>query len=253
MLVLSRKKQQSVLFPNLGISVEILRVKGNAVRVGIDAPKDVNILRGELADDDAIRSASAAERKQRHDFRNRLNTANLALYTLKKQLELGRTEDAQKTLDKALELFAELEFQVGTKAASPTATVTDKMPRALVVEDNENERELLTGYLRLCGYEVESVNNGLDAMTFLATHHMPDVVLLDMNMPGMNGPETVSAIRCDSRYRDIKLFAVSGSEPQEVDVTIGRRGVDRWFAKPLKPDEFASELQAELNHDCVVA
>ena len=51
MLVVSRKENQSIVFPALGISVNIVRAGGKTVRVGVDAPKDVRILRGELMDD----------------------------------------------------------------------------------------------------------------------------------------------------------------------------------------------------------
>jgi carbon storage regulator CsrA len=49
MLVLSRRKNESIEFPELGITVEVIRVKGNAVRLGIKAPDRVRILRGELS------------------------------------------------------------------------------------------------------------------------------------------------------------------------------------------------------------
>ncbi len=49
MLVLSRKQEEEIVFPELGISVRVLRTKGNQVRLGIKAPSDVRVLRGELA------------------------------------------------------------------------------------------------------------------------------------------------------------------------------------------------------------
>ena len=48
MLVLSRKEDQSIVFPNLGISIEIVRVQGNKVCVGVEAPKAIRVVRGEL-------------------------------------------------------------------------------------------------------------------------------------------------------------------------------------------------------------
>ena len=50
MLVLSRSKRQKIVFPSLGISVEILQISGNKVRVGIDAPTDIPVHRNEVAD-----------------------------------------------------------------------------------------------------------------------------------------------------------------------------------------------------------
>lgn len=50
MLVLSRRKNEEILFPSLDIAVRILRASGNTVRIGIDAPSDVKVLRGEILD-----------------------------------------------------------------------------------------------------------------------------------------------------------------------------------------------------------
>lgn len=50
MLVLSRRESEKIFFPDLGISLEIVRIKGNIVRVGIDAPPEIRVLRGELLD-----------------------------------------------------------------------------------------------------------------------------------------------------------------------------------------------------------
>ena len=52
MLVLSRRSEEQIVFPELGITVEVLRIKGNVVRLGIKAPDSVRILRGELHDND---------------------------------------------------------------------------------------------------------------------------------------------------------------------------------------------------------
>ena len=74
MLVLSRGPKDKVLFPNLGISVEILRIAGNRVRVGVEAPKDVRVLRHELEDTLSSQLQDAwpeQERELNHRLRNR--------------------------------------------------------------------------------------------------------------------------------------------------------------------------------------
>ena len=257
MLVLSRKEGQEILFPNLGITVEVLRVKGNNVRIGVDAPRSIRILRSELEEDgDKNRPVSGGNLSSvdEHDLRNRLNAATLSLHILQKQLDAGLFDDAEKSLAKSLEMLSELESmqakQTGSLSQPQIATLGELTPaeprHALVVEDNANERELLAGYLELCGYQVETVEDGLAAINYLEDNHYPDVILLDMKMPRKNGKQTVTEIRSNPDYQDIKLFAVTGSDRKEIGLELGDRGVDGWFAKPLKPAEFVSRLHSEI-------
>jgi len=256
MLVVSRKKNETLHFANLGITVEILRIAGNTVRVGVDAPKEVRIRRGELADEPDAHQPSdqpspELARQERHDLRNRLNSANLALHLMQKQLDAGRVEDADDTLASALNTLSELDYLAnGGSSEGPSKSGGGGGRRALVVEDSPNERELLAGYLRLCGYEVDVVADGLAAMMYLAKNERPDVVLLDMEMPRMNGKKTVSAIRCNAAYKGLKVFAVSGADKQQIDLPRGNRGVDGWFPKPLNPTQFVEELKRALEPAC---
>src|SRR5688500_18773444 len=92
MLVVSRRPNDRIVFPKLGITVHVVRVEGRSVRLGIDAPRDVRVLRHEIADRDheevppEIDEAAAA--KRRHDRRNKLNTALLGLHLLSQKLKL---------------------------------------------------------------------------------------------------------------------------------------------------------------------
>ena len=121
-----------------------------------------------------------------------------------------------------------------------------------MVEDDDNERELLAGYLRMSGFEVDTAADGLQAMVRL-TEHAPDVVLLDMRMPRFDGRKTVSAIRSNPDFRGLKLFAVSGCDPDEMNVTLGPNGVDRWFSKPLDPKTLVDALRDELQTERILA
>lgn len=251
MLVLSRKKNQSIQFPNLGISIEILRIDGNKVRVGVDAPAHIRVLRGELAGEalPAEESVEEALRSngERHNLRNRLNTVGLALHLLQKQLDAGRFAAAEQTLTKALDSFTELDRLAAEPLPDPQRPKTEKPCRALIVEDDANERQLLAGFLELSGYQVDAVEDGVQAMTYLATHDRPDIVLLDMQMPRMDGSETVTAIRSNPAYQDIKLFVVSGSDQSTAQMPTDGQGIDHWFSKPLKPAEFALDLAHEVS------
>jgi len=259
MLVLSRKQNQTVVFPNLGITVEILRTAGKTVQVGVEAPRDVQILRGELtansgASLDSSTAQSKSHSKAQHEMRNRLNKANLAIKLLQKQIAAGRIEDAETSLAVALEAFGEMEQMVTTPApfkSSPGLATSSTSPgpkrkRALLVEDDPNERVLLAAYLRSSGFEVDTAEDGQEALDYLA-HQKPDAVVMDMEMPRLHGAECVKEIRSDHHFDDMKLFVVSGMEQRASNVLSGDRGVQRWFQKPLSPEDLVHALESSLN------
>lgn len=255
MLVLSRKENQSIRFPNLGISVHLVRVEGKKVRLGIDAPKDVRIHRDELCDPDFDETESSL-RQLRHQRRNEWNKVRIGLALAQKQLEYGQAEDAEQTLAGAIAELDRLD-KATRHELSPrpsygrqaTGSTEASRKRALIVEDNDNERELLAGYLRLSGFQVDTASNGLEAIRYLSESekNLPQAVVLDMKMPKLNGAETVTNLRFRSTTKNLKLYAVSGSTPDEMAVSIGPKGVDRWFSKPIDPEELVRHIAAE--HD----
>jgi CheY-like chemotaxis protein len=114
-----------------------------------------------------------------------------------------------------------------------------------LVEDNANERELMALFLRGAGLDVATAGDGGDALDYLRQRERPDVVLLDMGLPRVDGATTVRAIRGDPAYAGLKIFAVTGHSPEEFD--LGPRGVDGWFRKPIDPVELLRNVKAELD------
>jgi two-component system, OmpR family, response regulator len=266
MLVLSRGRNDKVVFPTLGISVEILRVAGNKVRLGIEAPHEIPVHRHEVSaridsnGENTVKFPTAAETlsaKLNHATRNRLNAAALGLHLLHQKIEIGELTDAESTIFKIFNELKAIENQLdGPAASAAPAPITPASKelhnRALVVEDDDNERELLAGCLRVSGFDVDTAADGLQAMVRL-TEKAPDVVLLDMRMPRFDGRKTISAIRSNPEYRDLKLFAVSGTRPEEMNISLGPNGVDRWFQKPLNPKALIDALRDELHIERVLA
>jgi carbon storage regulator CsrA len=251
MLVLSRGRNDKIVFPNLGITVEILNIASNKVRVGVDAPPSVTVLRHELAGaaGPGVQPESLnSPHKLSHEIRNRLHAANLALHLSQKLLQANRQADAERTLQKALDEFAAVEQQL-TRGDQPAPAATSARTRghALIVEDNLNESELLASYLRLSGFQVDTARDGCDALSLLEAELRPDAILLDMRMPRCDGPTTVNAIRSNPDFRDLKVYAISGTSPDMLGVERGPRGVDRWFPKPLNPEVLVRELSHQLN------
>lgn len=258
MLVICRKPTESLCFPGLDTTIEIVSVKGNAVRLGITAPADVKVLRSELTTvtsvlPDSLRKApdpGETMRTFRHTLRNRLNTATVGLSLLRKRQELGQVQDPDGALD---HIENEIRGLIGEcdAAAAIADTNTQRGPRpalkrALLVEDQKNERELLAGFLRLGGMIVETAEDGLAALNQLQARQRPDVVLLDMGMPRCDGPTTARAIRQNPAYSGTKIYAVTGRERDEFGRDADNLGVDRWFPKPLDPQSLLREIEREL-------
>ena len=270
MLVLSRKEDQKIIFPSLGISVEVTRVKGNTVRLGVDAPRSIKVVRGELLENedasvDAFQQLESqlggVDLATRHELRNHLNTACLAVNVAQKQIEKGGHDKAEIFLSRAIDSLNELNqlFEstaLGGVNDSPLskANVTQQTTEAvqgnwtaLVVEDNDNERELLAGVLEMAGFEVISVPDGQAAVDYLSLHARPDIVLMDMNMPRLNGPQTISKIRGELAASELPIFGVSGLTQTEANIPLGDRGVTGWFSKPVNPNQLVRYLQEEIS------
>ncbi len=270
MLVLSRKTNQTILFPNLGINVEILRVAGSSVSVGIKAPSSVQILRGELARG-ALQSEPAQSSNMQgdtvaseplklpHAIRNQLHKAHLTVALAQKQIQMGKTEDAEKTLEEMLQLLQRFDDALLTMSAeAPRDDVATSsgdsdrgLRRALVVEDDANERKLLAAYLRLCGMTVLEAADGIEAIHLLRSHSV-DLIVLDMHMPRLNGVDTLRSLRKLPKLRRTKVIVVSGEPPEHSDYAEIKTDVSEWFAKPLDPAHLVQRIQPNSG-SCVPA
>jgi carbon storage regulator CsrA len=250
MLVLSRGASEEVRFPKLGISVKVVRIAGNRVRLGIDAPKQIEVLRGELMPYPAENGHEPVQlppaTQSNHQLRNRLNTARLSLELAAQQIEHGLHDEALDLLSRSLRAFDSVETELHDAAQPISKTSPSAVPRALLVEDDDNERELLAGYLSLSGFAVDTAGDGVGALVQLSRCEPPSVVLLDMNMPKMDGRQTLDRIRGEASLSKTRVIAVSGMRPEEIGVEIGPQGVDHWFQKPVNPKALVAEIEREL-------
>ncbi|MEM7477057.1 MAG: response regulator [Planctomycetota bacterium] len=246
MLVLSRKVGEAIVFPSLDITLTVSKVRGSSVALAIEAPNQVRVLRKELVPRLQNRCAQKLGHQMGHDFRNQLNAAGLSLNVLLRQTEAGQAPDANM-LKQALGDLQRLDESLASVSQNGDALPQSEKPIVLIVEDNENESALLTALLRSHGFRVVNALDGRAALNFLDyAPRSPDIVLLDMNMPRMNGKETVSQIRRRPELNSLKLFAVSGMTSDSAEVPVGSGGVDRWFRKPIQPDELVLQIDREL-------
>ncbi|MER2092143.1 MAG: response regulator, partial [Saccharopolyspora rectivirgula] len=114
--------------------------------------------------------------------------------------------------------------------------------RVLVVDDDPALAEMLTIVLRGEGFETAVVSDGTKALPALR-ELKPDLVLLDLMLPGMNGIDVCKAIRSESVVPIVMLTAKSDT----VDVVLGlESGADDHVVKPFKPKELVARLRARL-------
>jgi carbon storage regulator CsrA len=263
MLVLSRREGETLVLPDLDVVLEVLAIKGNTTRLGVRAPSCITVLRGELAESRRKLAAMIDGRpgdaagRLTHRIRNWLHLANLRMQLIRRHLEADRLDAAAKLIQAVLDDFRMIESaqpqSVATSASAdshgfggPSNPPGVAAHRALLVEDNANERQLLAGFLRTCGFQVETAGDGAAALDYLSSHDRPDLVLLDMLMPRCDGPTILRTIRENPCFDDLKVFAVSGTAPTNWDIPIGPEGVDRWFQKPVDPQALVREISREL-------
>lgn len=250
MLVLSRRPNQEIVFPSVGITIKLLKTRGEIAKIGINAPRDLQVLRAEVLETQENQPVPANLSGSQissgtHELQNQLNAARMALNLAQKQLSAGESTKAAQTLDAVVDRFSRADAIMSEKRPS--------IQRALLVDDDRNERELLSGYLKSFGYEIVSVGNGYEALEYLQDHELPDVVLLDMMMPVCDGPSAIQKIRELPTMHDLKVFGVSGTDPEEVGVTIGPNGVNGWFKKPLNLVELVGCLRNEISTPSISA
>ena len=133
--------------------------------------------------------------------------------------------------------------------AAATSTGTERkggtmgIKRILVVDDSATERHMLRDLLTKAGYEVVSSDNGEDAI-LKARQVKPDLILMDVVMPGLNGFQATRAISRDPITKSIPVIMCT-SKSQETDKIWGmRQGARDYVIKPINREELLAKIQA---------
>jgi DNA-binding response OmpR family regulator/anti-sigma regulatory factor (Ser/Thr protein kinase) len=117
----------------------------------------------------------------------------------------------------------------------------------LVVDDDPSIRELLRQDLEAEGYAVREARDGAEALAAMRAAR-PDLVLLDIMMPGLNGFEVAAVVRNDPAMFDLPIFVVSVVQDQQRG---WRLGVDRYFVKPVDGRKLVEEIHALVVHGAI--
>ncbi|MEM1070880.1 MAG: response regulator, partial [Planctomycetota bacterium] len=178
-------------------------------------------------------------------IRMRLDSAAVGLNELHRTVDEKSTADAQQLIEDLFSELSGLEREANRILEDSGLSVNDT-PQALLVEDSATERTLLEAYLDLTGFQVTTANDGQDALDFLSLHAPPDIILLDMNMPRMDGVTFVRNLRSDPKLCSMPVFALTGMDRDQVDLPSGEKGVERWYQKPVDPKLLVADVAEHL-------
>jgi sigma-B regulation protein RsbU (phosphoserine phosphatase) len=120
-------------------------------------------------------------------------------------------------------------------------------PRVLIVDDNTASRRLLAAALKSAGFTALQAADGADALSAIAKSP-PDLVLLDLEMPGLTGTETCERIRAhsDPRVREVPVVMLTAHDSEEEEVRCLEAGANDFVAKPVGRAALTARIQTQL-------
>jgi two-component system cell cycle response regulator DivK len=118
--------------------------------------------------------------------------------------------------------------------------------RVLLVEDVADTREMYADYLRHCGFVVTTATNGAEALD-AARERIPDLILMDAAMPGLDGWTATKLLKNDPATRDVPILILTAHVFTEHRTKAQEVGADGFIGKPCMPDELAREVTAALH------
>lgn len=127
------------------------------------------------------------------------------------------------------------------QSAATAGTPAPRHHRVLVIEDNDDAREMLGVALRLAGHEVYEAADG-EAGVAIANDAAPDTALIDVGLPGLDGYEVARRIRAGANGKSMRLVAVTGYGQAEDRQRALDAGFDAHVTKPVTPERLATVL-----------
>ena len=119
------------------------------------------------------------------------------------------------------------------------------MSLVLIVEDNEKNLKLVRDVLQVKGFSTLEAGTAEDGIR-LARERKPDLVLMDIHLPGMNGIEALKVLRAEAATAAIPVIAVTASVMQQDRKMITEAGFDAYVGKPINLKEFLDAVHAML-------
>jgi two-component system cell cycle response regulator DivK len=126
--------------------------------------------------------------------------------------------------------------------------MTNKLqrPRVLLVDDYPDAREMYSEYLEFSGFDVVEAGNGMEALQ-RAVDTAPDIILMDLSLPVMDGWEATRRLKADQRTRAIPVVALTGHALAGISEGAKQAGCDAFVTKPCLPEDLVREIRKILD------
>ena len=129
----------------------------------------------------------------------------------------------------------------------PTDALESGKRKVLVVDDDQELVELITDVLEKDGrFEVRVANNGFDA-GMMVKEYRPDLIVLDLMLPDINGREVCQRVRSDPTLEGVKIICISGMVEEDKIDELKASGADEFLHKPFETDELIERMCAQLD------
>jgi CheY-like chemotaxis protein len=135
---------------------------------------------------------------------------------------------------------------MNTKPDSNTDARKADRPRVLLVDDYPDAREMYAEYLEFSGFEVVEAENGMEALQ-RAVEASPDIILMDLSLPVMDGWEATRRLKADKRTAQIPVVALTGHALAGISEGAKKAGCDAFVTKPCLPEDLVKEIRKILD------
>jgi two-component system cell cycle response regulator DivK len=128
---------------------------------------------------------------------------------------------------------------------TPDGTVSERPKLILLVEDDPLSLKLMRDVLQAHGYETSELSNGTEVLA-VAGQRVPDLIVMDVGLPGMDGVEVTKSLKGGASTRNVPVLAVTAYAMPADEERMRNAGCDAFLTKPLRFSEFVAVVQGLL-------
>jgi len=118
------------------------------------------------------------------------------------------------------------------------------MDRVLVIDDDATIRFLLKNILK--EYEVISMEDGYKALDWLNSGNVPDLILLDLEMPNINGRVLIRRLKSSYKHRNVPIIILSGTDSKLIKTSFMKLGASDFIIKPFTDNDFLERIKSAM-------